>query len=437
MALQRQRFSSQLTTLLTMAGLAIGLGNVWRFPYMMGQHGGSAFLVIYLVFMLVLAVPALAAEWSLGRQTRAGPLMAFRSAYGMRRGLVLGLVVMFGVFMALCYYTIVVANVVYSVWYAARFGFSEASAAAYQQGLASNGVQYLIALGVALSSLWIVHRGLRGGIELVNRLLVPLFAVIALYLVAVALSLEGAVDKLLVFLKPDFSQAGPTVWFAAMGQACFSVGLSGVLCVMYGSYLKQDAKIVPTAATTGLMDTGAALLATLFVVPAVLVFGLDLAAGPGLLFNTLPQLFAVMPGGRWLASLFLFGWAQVAMLSIICTFDAIITGLADLGGGRWSKGQWTGVTGLAVGLVMFPVAMNPHWIGTLDLVFGSGMFMLGSLLAVIGLGWGLGETVTRAQIRLGLSPRMEDWMRWWIKWVVPAALATILIGFIYETVMKS
>jgi NSS family neurotransmitter:Na+ symporter len=206
---------------------------------------------------------------------------------------------------------------------------------------------------------------------------------------------------------------------------------------MYGSYLKQDAKIVPTAAATGLMDTAAALLATLFVVPAVLVFGLDLAAGPGLLFNTLPQLFAVMPGGRWLASLFLFGWALVAMLSIICTFDAIITGLADLGGGRWNKGQWTAVTGLAVGLVMFPVAMNPHWIGTLDLVFGSGMFMLGSLLAVIGLGWGLGETVTRAQIRLGLSPWMEDWMHWWIKWVVPAALATILIGFIYATVTKS
>lgn len=433
MAQQAQRFSSHLTTLLTMAGLAIGLGNVWRFPYMMGQHGGSAFLLIYIAFMLLLAVPALSAEWSLGRNTRSGPIQAFRAAYGSRAGLVLGLVVVFGVFMALTYYTIVVANVVYSVWFAGRFGFSDATVDAYHSSLAQNNIQYFVALGVTLSSLWVVHRGLRRGIELVNSTLVPIFAVIAVYLVIVALNLDGALEQFKAFLKPDFSRAGPSVWFAAMGQACFSVGLSGVLCVMYGSYLQQEEKIVPTALTTGMMDTGAALLATLFVVPAVLVFGLDLAAGPGLLFNTLPQLFAVMPGGRYLAPLFLLGWALVAMLSIICTFDAIISGLSDLTSNRFGKGRWTLLVGAAVAMVMFPIAMNPHWIGTLDLVFGSGMFMLGSLLAVIGLGWGLGEGVTRAQIRLGLSPRLEDWMQWWIRWVVPTALAVILLGFIYNT----
>lgn len=433
MAQQEQRFTSRWTTLATMAGLAIGLGNVWRFPYMMGQHGGSAFLFIYLLFMILLAVPALTAEWSLGRSTRSGPLVAFRKAYGSKAGLWLGLFIMWGIFMALCYYTIVVGNVLFSVWFAASSGFSEATVEAYHQGLRANRVQYLYALGVTLLSLWIVHRGLKDGIELVNKLLVPLFASIALYLVAVSLSLEGAIGHLAEFLKPDFSKAGPTVWFAAMGQACFSVGLSGILCTMYGSYLRQEEKIVPTAMTTGLMDTGAALLATLFVIPAVLVFGIDMAGGPGLLFNTLPGLFAIMPGGRWLAPLFLFGWALVAMLSIICTFDAIISGLADLSGERYSKAQWNLTIGAITAAVMFPIAMNPHWIGTLDLVFGSGMFMLGSLLAVIGVGWGLGEAAVRAEIRLGLSPRMEDWMQWWIRWVVPAALAVILLGFIYNT----
>jgi NSS family neurotransmitter:Na+ symporter len=432
MNLQKQRFSSKLTTLLTMAGLAIGLGNVWRFPYMMGQHGGSAFLIIYIVFILLLAVPALASEWSLGRATRSGPIVAFREAYGPRTGLFLGLLIVFGIFMALTYYNIVVANVMYSVWFAVRYGFSEASVEAYHAGISVNGLQYLYALGVVLFSLWIVHRGLRNGIEMVNKLLVPLFAVIAIYLVAVALSLDGAIEKLTDFLKPDFSHAGPDVWFAAMGQACFSVGLSGVLCVMYGAYLRPEEKVVPTAMTTGLMDTGAALLATLFVVPAVLVFGLDMAAGPGLLFDTLPRLFSVMPGGRWLAPLFLLGWALVAMLSIICTFDAIISGLADLTREYFSQGQWTATIGIAVAAVMFPIAMNPEWIGTLDLIFGSGMFMLGSLLAVIGLGWGLGEAVIRTQIRVGLSPRMEDWMTWWIRYVVPFALAVILGGFLLK-----
>ncbi len=338
--------------------------------------------------------------------------------------------------MALTYYTIVVANVLYSVWFAVRYGFSDSSVGLYQANLSINGLQYLYAIAVTLFSLWIVHRGLRNGIELVNKLLVPLFALIAVYLVFVSLNLEGAIEKLMVFLKPDFSLAGPDVWFAAMGQACFSVGLSGILCVMYGSYLRPEEKIVPTAMTTGLMDTGAAILATLFVVPAVLVFGIDMAGGPGLLFETLPGLFTIMPGGRWLAPLFLFGWALVAILSIICTFDAIISGLADLSGESFSKGQWNLTIGIVTAGVMFPIAMNPHWIGTLDLIFGSGMFMLGSLLAVTGLGWGLGEAVIRSQIRVGISPRMEDWMTWWIRYVVPTALAIILLGFLYKTLFS-
>jgi NSS family neurotransmitter:Na+ symporter len=400
---------------------------------MLGADGGTAVRFMCLVFMIFLAVPALCSEWSLGRATRSGPVVAFQNAFGKKVGLYLGLLVMFGIYMALCYYTIVVGNVLFSVWFAASEGFSASSVDAYHEGLSLNGLQYMYALGVTGLSLWIVHRGLKDGIELVNRLLVPMFAAIAIYLVFVALNLDGAIPKLLEFLKPDFSQAGPNVWFAAMGQACFSVGLSGVLCVMYGSYLRPETKIVPTAMTTGLMDTGAAILATLFVVPAVLVFGKDMAGGPGLLFQTLPDLFAVMPGSSFLAPLFLFGWALVAMLSIICTFDAIVTGLSDLSPDSYSKDQWTLTIGVVTAAVMFPIAMNPHWIGTLDLIFGSGMFMLGSLLGVIAIGWGLGEATIRAQIRLGISPRMENWLTWWIRYVVPLALAFILFGFIYNT----
>jgi NSS family neurotransmitter:Na+ symporter len=429
---QAERFSSRLSTLLTMAGLAIGLGNVWRFPYMMGQHGGSAFLFIYLLFMVLLAVPALASEWSLGRATRQGPVASYRQAYGRRAGLIIGLLLLFSVFMALCYYSLVVANVVFSMGFAAWQGFSSESLDAYRAGLGNHGLQYALALGVVLSSLFVVHRGLRAGIELANRTLVPLFAVIAIYLVIVALGLEGAVPRLLAYLRPDFSRAGPDVWFAAMGQACFSVGLSGVLHVMYGSYLDRREKNLPTAMNASLMDAGAALLATLFVVPAVLAFGLSMAAGPGLLFDTLPRLFAVMPGGRYLSALFLLGWAMVAMLTIIATFDAVSSGLADLSGDRFGKAAWTGVLAAAVAVVMLPIAWNPEWIGTLDLVFGSGMFMVGSLLAVIGLGWGLGRRVLAQQLAHGVPPWLLAGVLGWIRWIVPLALASILIGFLFS-----
>ena len=128
---------------------------------------------------------------------------------------------------------------------------------------------------------------------------------------------------------------------------------------------------------------------------------------------------------------------NIIEVSIICTFDAIISGLSDLTQESFSKSQWIATIGIAIAAIMFPVAMNPHWIGVMDMIFGSGMFMLGSLLAVIGLGWGLGEAATRAQIRLGLSPRMENWMHWWIKYVVPTALAVILIGFLINSVGSS
>ena len=148
MATQEQRFSTRLGTLLTMAGLAIGLGNVWRFPYMMGQHGGSAFLLVYCLFMLLLAVPALTSEWALGRSTRSGPVLAFRQAFGRRVGTAVALALLFSAFMAACYYSIVVANVLFSAGFAARHGFGDASQAAYAAGLARNGLQYLLALAV-------------------------------------------------------------------------------------------------------------------------------------------------------------------------------------------------------------------------------------------------------------------------------------------------
>lgn len=429
----RPQFSSRLATLLAMAAFAVGVGNVWRFPYMMGQHGGSAFLVIYLLFVLLLAVPALVAEWSLGRATQSGPVTAFRAAFGSKLGLPLGFLTVFATFMALSYYCIVVGNVIYSAWFATVHGFSAETMGAYQAGMGTNGLQYILAAGLTLGCLWMVHRGLKRGIETLNALLMPVFGVVALYMVFVALTLDGAIPKMIEFLQPDFSRAGPDVWFAAMGQACFSIGISGSVGVMYGSYLRRDERLFPTAATTGLIDTGAALLASLFVVPAVLVFGLNMAAGPSLLFNTLPELFGAMPGGRWLAGPFLGAWAMVAVLTILAAFETIIGALADFTGEKFSRGRWIWVMGACLLGVMVPIAFNPQIIGTLDLVFGSGLFMFGCLMAVIGIGWGLGKATLKAQVALGLSERTAAWLTFWIRWVVPAALLVILGGFILSS----
>ncbi|MDX1555170.1 MAG: sodium-dependent transporter [Xanthomonadales bacterium] len=429
----RPQFSSRLATLLAMAAFAVGVGNVWRFPYVMGQNGGSAFLLIYLLFVLMLAVPALVAEWSLGRATQSGPVTAFKAAYGKAFGLPLGFLALFTIFMALSYYCIVVGSVLYSAWFATVTGFHADTLVAYQDGLANNLLQYFMAAGLTIFCLWIVKRGLKRGIEAMNNLLMPVFAVVALYMVGVALTLDGAIPKLAEFFKPDFSRAGPDVWFAAMGQACFSIGISGAVGVMYGSYLRNDEKLLPSATSTGLIDTGAALLASLFVVPAVLVFGLDMAQGPTLLFNTLPELFNVMPGGRWLAGPFLAAWGLVAVLTIVAAFETVISGLEDYFGERLSRLGLILVIGGLLIAVMLPIAFNPQVIGTLDVVFGSAMFMFGCMMAVIGVGWGLGKAALKVQVAYGLGERTASLLTFWIRWVVPAALLSILAGYILSS----
>ena len=424
------RFSSRFTTILTMAGFAIGLGNVWRFPYMLGQNGGGAFLLVYLVFMLMLAIPAITCEWTLGRHTREGTVGAFRQVFGHRLGTLVGYALLFSVFVALSYYALVVAQVIYSGYFALAHGYSDASLATYATQVNDPGVMLGVGAATIIVAAGIILRGLRQGIEAASRLLVPVFALVCVYLVFVALRLPGATTLLTAYLKPDFSQITGSVLFAAMGQACFTLGLSGSIGIAYGAYLRDEEKLFPIATATAGMDTAAALLASLFVIPAVLVFGLDMAGGPGLLFDTLPRLFAVMPGGRALAAAFLIAWSFVCLLSIMAPLEAIIKGLEKNAGLQIARRNLIAIMSAALILVMVPIAYNPAWIGPLDLIFGSGMFMLGALLAVVGAAWGIERSGLKRQLFGDRAGGPGSAVILWLRWVVPLALAAILAGHV-------
>lgn len=410
-----------------MAGFAIGLGNVWRFPYMLGQNGGSAFLLVYILFMLLLAIPAMTSEWILGRHTRAGTIGAFRQLFGHRAGVFIGCAVLLAVFVALSYYALVVAQVIYSAYFAVAHGYSDTTLSTYTAQVNDPRTMLGIGAGTILLAAVIIVRGVKRGIEAASRLLVPLFVLIAVYLVIVALGLPGAIPALAHYLTPDFSRLDSSVLFAAMGQACFTLGLSGSIGIAYGAYLRDQERLLPIAVVTAGMDTGAALLASLFVIPAVLVFGLDMAGGPGLLFDTLPHLFAVMPGGRLLAAAFLAAWSFVCLLSIMAPLEAIVKGLENHAGISIRRRTLIILISSALLLLMAPIAWHPEWIGPLDLIFGSGMFMLGALLTVIGTGWCLARQVLIHQLGPG---RWRNGIIFWLRWVVPLALSAILIGHI-------
>ena len=425
----RQLFSSRLATVFTMVGLAVGLGNVWRFPYMMGRYGGSAFLIIYLVFVAMLSMPALTAEWALGRATRRGPLGALSAALG-RRGRPLGYLLLLTVLVANSYYLVVLANVAYSAAFSIGTGFTAASLPAYQRGLDTGWLQALTGLGIVGLAMLVLHRGLHRGIELVSKMFVPFFGLVVVYLIVMSLSLPTALGHLEEFLQPDFRALTTTSVFAALGQAFFSLSLGGTFHLIYGSYLRDEENIPVSAAFTAAGDTTAALLAALFIVPTTLVFGLDLESGPQLIFHSLPRLFEIIPGGRVMGSLLLLALLLVAFLSSIAAFQVLIGALEDSFG--MPAGRAVLVVGAAEAVLMLPTAFHPDLIAVLDLITGSGMQMLGSALALVALTWGLGRATTLRQV-FGRESGPGPALYWyWIRWLVPAALALMLGLFVLE-----
>ena len=431
----REIFSSRFATLLTMVGVAVGLGNVWRFPYMMGRYGGSAFLFVYLLFTLLFAVPALSAEWSLGRATRRGPVGAFTLAFGRTPGLVIGWILLITVLVADSYYLVVIAKITYTAFISFAQGFGPEGRPAFEAGLANGSLQYAIAIGLLIVSLLVIHRGLRKGIETASKAFVPLFGAIVIVLVVYALSLPGALERLAGFLRPDFSLMGAEQIFAALGQVFFSAGLGGTLMLVYGSYLREDEAIPSGALATVLGDAGAALLASLFIVPTILVFGLDMTAGPHLIFATLPELFEAMPGGRWVGGLFLTALLLVAFLSNIAALEVLVSGLGDIARFRLERKRIILLVLAIEAAVMLPSAIHPPLIAHLDLIFGSVMQVFGSCMAALAITWGLGRGATLTQLFGGEHRGWRAAYFEWLRFVVPGALIAILAGYVYSKMM--
>jgi neurotransmitter:Na+ symporter, NSS family len=426
----RELFSTRITTILTMVGVAVGLGNVWRFPYMMGQNGGSAFLVVYLIFVLVFAIPAMTAEWSLGRFTRHGPIGAMELAFGPY-GRWIGYLLVLTVLIANSYYIVIVGNVAFSAVFATFTGFTKETIPLYNARLGNGFLQAAVALSVIGVALWVVHRGIGKGIEQVSKLFVPLFGIMIITLIVMALRLPGATGALREFLAPDFSQLTTTSVFAALGQAFFSLSLGGTFYLIYGSYLRDDENIPKAAIATGIGDASAALLASLFIVPTVLALGLDMQVGPSLIFETLPAMFSEIPAGRIIGTAFLIGLWMMAFLSTVAAFQVIVAALTD--SFRFSITQAVLVVGGVEAVLMLPSAMRPEIIGTLDLIFGSGMQMLGSALTIIALFWGCDKAVAATQIFGGRTDGIRSTYLLWLRWAVPATLGVMLVLYVVDS----
>jgi NSS family neurotransmitter:Na+ symporter len=433
----RETFTSRFGTLMTMIGVAVGLGNVWRFPYMVGRFGGAAFVMLYVVAVLAIGVPALMAEWALGRHTRRGPLGAF-SAGGLPFGRYVGWFFFFVVSAATAYYTAVVGWVLYftvadlvslvtpSIDPAAILPPDEGfSAQSFLLQMVCTGIVILACAAVLL-------RGLRSGIEVASKVIMPTLFVILLVLVVRSLTLPGAMEGAQWYiLKFSVADINAKVVMAAMGQAIFSLSLGGTFMVVYGSYLSADVRLAGNAAWTAVGDMSAGLLAGLAIIPAAMALGLEPSSGPTLLFSTLPQVFASIPLGWLFGFLFFAGLFGAAYLSDVAAFEVLVAGLTD--NTRLTRTRAIWVMAAVVFLLAIPPSINNGIFVPWDLTFGSGMQTLGSLLAVVTIGWCVNRS-TALKALAGEGGAVPAWLFYWIRFGIPAAILSVGIWWLMTSV---
>jgi NSS family neurotransmitter:Na+ symporter len=416
----RETFTSRLAAIIAMIGVALGLGNIWRFPYLVGQNGGSAFVLFYIAIVLLIGVPALMAEWALGRETKRGTVGAFERG-GLPFGKPIGWFLFAIVVCATAYYTNVIGWV---LWFAIAellrpFGVAVNAAAVLPPESGFSLKSLLLQIGCTATVLLIAAaallRGLRRGIEQVSLFILPALTVTLLVLVVRALTLPGARAGLdWYILKFNPADLTPRVMISALGQAVFSLSLGGTFMVVYGSYLRAEERLAPAAGWTVFGDTISGLIAGLAIFPAVFALGLDPTSGPGLVFDTLPRVFATIPVGWFFGLLFFAGLFGAGYLSDIAALEVLIAGMTDNLG--WSRKRATWTMAVIVLLCAIPPMLNMRVFVPWDLTFGSGMQTLGALIAAITIGWAMNRS--RALAALG-APL---WLFLWIRYVIPAAI---------------
>jgi NSS family neurotransmitter:Na+ symporter len=434
----RETFGSRLGLLATMVGLAVGLGNVWRFPYMVGQFGGGAFLVVYLAIAALVGVPALMGEWALGRHTRRGPLGAFNRV-ALPGASVVSWVLLGIVWFAVAYYTNAIGWVVFhavaelgaplgrpvdaSIILPPESGFSATAM----------GLQLVFTSLVLLAEARVLLAGVRGGIERASKILTPILFGTLLIVIVRSVTLPGASEGIRWLLAFEMGEVTPTVAIAALGQVVFSIGLGGTLMLVYGSYLAPEADIRANAALTVIGDTGAGLLAGLAIFPAVFAFGLEPASGPGLLFETLPRIFSEIPAGWVFGVLFFGGLSGAALLSGIAAYEVLVAGFTDALGWSRRRAVWTVYAGSLV--LALPPMINLRIFVPWDLTFGSGGQTFGALVAVLTVGWVMRRATLLEEIGGSRSSLADRALVHWLRWVVPAAVVAASAWWLFSDVL--
>lgn len=435
---QREEFRTRLGFIVACIGSAVGMGNIWMFPYRTGKFGGAAFLIPYFIFVILLGFSGVIGEMAFGRSVKAGPLGAFAFAMEMRFGeksrkwgKLIGMIPVIGSLGIAIGYSVVVGWFLKYLFAALTGQLTKIEdMGSYFGSLAiSFGSIGWQMLGLGLTFL-IMILGVTKGIEKMNKLMMPVFFIFFIILLVRVATLPGALDGYRYLLVPNWEQLGNIkTWVYALGQAFFSLSLAGSGTIVYGSYLKKDIDVVGCAKNVAFFDTCAALLAGMVVIPAVFAFQLDVASGPPLMFITLPAVFQQMPFGGLFAIIFFVAVLFAAITSLMNLFETPIEALQQ---------QFSLSRGWAVGIIAVISAAVGIFIESGDAV-GAWMdavsiyiIPLGALLAGIMFFWVCPKGYARKQVELGASKSLGKWFEPVTKYVfVGITLIVYVLGIFF------
>ena len=439
----RGNWGSQMGFILAAAGSAIGLGNIWRYPYITGQNGGAAFVLLYLACVLVIALPVLIAELALGRRTTMNPVGAFKalttSKYWPLVGY-LGVVTGVGI---LSFYLVVAG---WTLGYIVKeVTGTIGSFGSFVQDPISEIGYFAAFLGLTV---FVVLGGVEKGIERWSKFLMPALLVLLLGLIAYNVTLEGASKGIEFYLNPDFSKINGSTFLAAMGQAFFSLSLGMGTMITYGSYLPKKENIPVSAVAVALSDTAIAFLAGLMIFPALFSVGLEPSQGPALVFNVLPSVFATMPGGQLLGIAFFVLLAIAALTSTVSLLEVPVAFLVDQK--KWSRKKAVWIISGATFLLGLPSALaqgTSEFFSTLSL-FGQTGFLdimsfifsdlslpIGGFFIAVFVGWVWGVRNASEEVLLGAPPTIARLMVGWgflLRFVCPAMILLVLIAKLFS-----
>ena len=451
---KREHLGSRLGFILLSAGCAIGIGNVWKFPYICGQYGGGIFVLIYLLFLVILGVPVMTMEFSVGRAAQRSPAKMY-DALGIKGGLWKGhgLAALIGNYILMMFYTTVAGWMLrYFVGTASGeyAGLDSAAVADAFGGMLADPVEMTVYMViVVLLGFAVCSMGLQKGLERVTKGMMTCLIVLMGVLAVNSVFLEGGAEGLNFYLKPDLNkllEAGVfNVIVAAMNQAFFTLSLGIGAMAIFGSYLGKDRALMGEAVNVAVLDTCVALCSGLIIFPACSAFHVAVDSGPNLIFITLPNIFNNMPMGRIWGSLFFVFMSFAALSTVLAVFECIIACVCDLTG--WSRGKSCAVNCVAMLLLSLPCILGFNvWAGFQplkagknimdleDFIVSNCLLPLGSLVFVLActrkFGWGWDKF--EAEANTGKGMKVRRWMRAYMTWVLPVVIIALFCIGIYQ-----